>query len=1042
MNVDMGKKKTNNCKTNPTLSGGVFAKEFYNELSIISININKNIMSKIDTITLFCSCGTDVVFVYEPGLLAGEEFPISNFPDYSLEIIDRQFLLILTKDATDLSVKKIDAWTPAARVDGRQMTIIGAYNRQSDDTGEVLSPQDKYLNITKTLSLGLKKANKKSIVCGDLNLDPFNKATKMYGIGLRDFLDSRSFTVEEFAFTRKGHNGQSDTSPDWLAHRNFAGGSVGVLHVECSDHEALVFNNSKRKEVDNKTTRTFEAWRYGREADEYAVENSPRLNYINDYNQLTLDELLDVLIAYLDGVQNKCLRKVTLKNYGVPYYNQELVELKKRLQRCDDPALRREWRKELKARIERARKDYNKRKETQKGHPWPKQPTGAAKKYIVTDEDGEETEVTDDLEMAEQQGKYWRDSIDKLFDSNDEEADNTNEVLNRFVEKYEKLRSALPTDDPLKSEWEFRKPTQEDIHNLIRNSKPKASSSFDKISNRLVKKVAWHVVPIVTTILGKVLSSSNFPERLKDIKLIAVHKKGKSKTDCASYRPIAIQSTIAKIIDSWLCTEITRITDRLGLMPPSIHGYRRFYSCASALRQLFTAIDEAKANNMNIAILGLDYSKAYDTLALHLCPNIMGALGAGVGSVKLLKSFLCSRPCKVIHKKKVSKPYRTKRGILQGASTSPKLFSIITTDKEALLREHATGVVIYADDSLVYWIYPKNIQDKLKVEEKMKIVAQLIEKWGSEVNLKINKSKTELMCISNCKKKSCGDNCKINEIDLLGMKIKARKEMKFLGLNFDDKGSFAPYLDVLEMKLNKANGRLKSLHKGFSKESKRALFFGLITSVVQYCAEAYLPRLNETQVKKLNSKVRKCLRTISGAPLFGNKNYDGSPYSATENLASWGIPSVQQIRDEMLDINTFVNMKVDKYENLNQDFKVIKNGVPSTSKKNLAKYNRDSYTKTEFFNKQSLNGLGIEYKSVADIKNRHKTSRLQHAAVFTERKNLRNNVKHYLRDQLLAPEKMTTRTIINNMRMKFDPKLVTFSIDDQTNDINYDFKDF
>ena len=173
-----------------------------------------------------------------------------------------------------------------------------------------------------------------------------------------------------------------------------------------------------------------------------------------------------------------------------------------------------------------------------------------------------------------------------------------------------------------------------------------------------------------------------------------------------------------------------------------------------------------------------------------------------------------------------------------------------------------------------------------------------------------------------------------------------------------------------------------------------------------------------------------------------NKNYDGSPYSATENLASWGIPSVQQIRDEMLDINTFVNMKVDKYENLNQDFKVIKNGVPSTSKKNLAKYNRDSYTKTEFFNKQSLNGLGIEYKSVADIKNRHKTSRLQHAAVFTERKNLRNNVKHYLRDQLLAPEKMTTRTIINNMRMKFDPKLVTFSIDDQTNDINYDFKDF
>ena len=1037
----MGKKKAN-CIKNPILNNGVFTGEFHKELSVISVNINKNILSKIDTLKFFTACGTDAIFVYEPGLLAGEEFPIDHFPDYSINVIDKQFLIVLTKDTTDLRVTKIDSWTPAARVDGRQMTILGAYNRQSDDNGEVLSPQAKYINITNALTIGLKKANKKSILCGDLNLDPMNKATKMYGIGLKNFLISRSFKVGEFAFTRKGHEGQSDTSPDWMCYRNFAGGTLGVLHVECSDHEALVFNNSKKAEFDRKTTRTFEAWRYGREADIFATDESPRLNYCEDYNLLSLDELLDILIKYLDGVQEKCLRKVTLKDYGVPYYNQDLIELKKRVQRCDDPNLRKILRKELKGRIEKARKDFNRRRENHKGHPWPKQPSGAAKKYIVTDESGVDVEVTDDLEMAEQQGKYWRESIDKLFDIEIEEADNTDVVLDRFVMKYEKLRNSLPANDPLRYEWEFRKPSQADVANLIRNSKPKASSSFDKISNRLVKKVAWHVVPIVTTIMGKVITSANFPDRLKDIKLIAVHKKGKSKTDCASYRPIAIQSTIAKIFDSWICSEITRVTDKLGLMPPSIHGYRRFFSCASAMRQLFTAIDDAKANNMNIAILGLDYSKAYDTLALHLCPNIIGALGAGVGSVKLLKSFLCSRPCKVIHKKKVSKPYRTKRGILQGASTSPKLFSIITTDKEALIKEHATGVVIYADDSLVYWIYPKDPGAKAEVEEKMKTVAQLIEKWGNEVNLKINKSKTELMCITNCKKKSCGSDCKINEISLLGMKIKAKTEMKFLGLNFDEKGTFTPYLSVLEKKLNKANGMLKTLHKGFSKESKRALFFGLVISIVQYCAEAYLPRLTETQINTLNSKVRKCLRTISGAPLFGNKNYDGSVYSATENMASWGIPSVKQIRDEMLDINTFINMNEERFSKLNQDFRVIRNGVSTTSKKNLAKYNRDSYTKKEFFNKQTLMEMGIEYNSVKDIKNQHKLSRTQTAKTFTERKNLRNGVKKYLNQQLLSSEKLTARTVVNNMRLKFGHSAVNFSIDDKTNEIHYDFKDF
>ena len=1038
----MEKKRKTKCTKNPELEGGVFSDNFYNELSVISVNINKNIMSKIETITFFLACGTDVVCVYEPGLLSDEEFPIENFPDYSINIIDRQFLLVLTRDATNLKVNKIESWTPAVRIDGRQITIIGAYNRQSKDNGEVLSPQAKYTNITNAFTIGLKKANKKAILCGDLNLDPKNNATRTFGNGLKTFLLSRSFTIGDFAFTRKGHDNQMDTCPDWMCYRNIPGGAVGVLHVECSDHEALVFNNSKRRECDKKTTRSFEAWRYGKEADVYANDMSPRLNYIENLNDLSIDELLDLLIKYLDGVQEKCLRKVTVKDFGVPYYTQALIELKKRVQTCEDPKLRRILRKELRIKFDKARKDYNKRQELKTGNPWPKQPSGAAKKYIVINESGDTVEVTDDLEMAEQQGKYWRESIDKLFEDESEETDNTGAVITRFVDKYEKLRRALPANDPLKSEWEFRKPTQLDVANLIRKSKPKASSSFDKISNRLIKKVAWHVVPLIEAIMKKVITSADFPERLKDIKLIAVHKKGKSKTDCASYRPIAIQSTIAKIIDAWLCHEITRITDRLKLMPTSIHGYRKFYSCASAIRQLFTAIDEAKADNMNIAILGLDYSKAYDTLALHLCPDIMGALGAGVKSVRLLRSFLCSRPCRVLHKKKISKPYRTRRGILQGASTSPKLFSIITTDKEAILKEHATGVVIYADDSLVFWIYPKTAEAKADVERKMKLVAQLIEKWGSEVNLKINKTKTELMCISNCKKKNCGDDCKIKEIQVLGMKIKAKKEMKFLGLNFDDKGTFAPYLEVLEKKINKAEGRLKMMQKGFSKEAKRALFFGLIVSNVQYCAEAYLTRLTSTQIDKLNSKVRKCLRTISGVPLFGKKNYDGSPYSATENMASWGIPTVEQIRDEMLDINTFLNMKEEKFDTLNQDFRVVRGGIPSTSKKNLAKYNNGSYVKSEFLNKQSLKELDIVYNSITDIKNRHKTSRMERSSCMKERKILRNKVKSYIKAQMLAPVKETSRNILNNLRMNFDPRLVTFKIEPNTNEITYDFNDF
>ena len=103
----------------------------------------------------------------------------------------------------------------------------------------------------------------------------------------------------------------------------------------------------------------------------------------------------------------------------------------------------------------------------------------------------------------------------------------------------------------------------------------------------------------------------------------------------------------------------------------------------------------------------LNYSKAYDTISLSLCPKIMKALGGGPKAVNLLENFLTGRPCRVVHKKSKSEAYRLISGILQGAATSPKLFSLITVDKEDLLKKLCDGIIIYADDSLIYWYYDK-----------------------------------------------------------------------------------------------------------------------------------------------------------------------------------------------------------------------------------------------------------------------------------------------------------------------------------------------
>ena len=85
------------------------------------------------------------------------------------------------------------------------------------------------------------------------------------------------------------------------------------------------------------------------------------------------------------------------------------------------------------------------------------------------------------------------------------------------------------------------------------------------------------------------------------------------------------------------------------------------------------------------------------------------------------------------------------------------------------------------------------------VERQLQLCLLKIQNWPDEDGFKVSKTKTA--CVQFCtKSKPHNDPC----LHLYGKQIKVVKEVKFLGVIFDNKLSFVPHIKILKEKCAKA----------------------------------------------------------------------------------------------------------------------------------------------------------------------------------------------------------------------------------------------
>ena len=199
----------------------------------------------------------------------------------------------------------------------------------------------------------------------------------------------------------------------------------------------------------------------------------------------------------------------------------------------------------------------------------------------------------------------------------------------------------------------------------------------DRIPNEILKALGPFIAKGVALGINKILAKGEFPASFRESTTITLRKEGKKDyTLPGSYRPIALENTLAKIVEKVLATRLSDAAETFGLLPWTQMGARRQRSTASALGLLTNCIQSAWQAKPGcvVSMLSLDLTGAFDNVPSDRLNHALTRKGIPQWFVNLAMSFTRERRTKVVFPGFVSDWITTREGIPQGSPLSPILF--------------------------------------------------------------------------------------------------------------------------------------------------------------------------------------------------------------------------------------------------------------------------------------------------------------------------------------------------------------------------------
>ena len=169
-------------------------------------------------------------------------------------------------------------------------------------------------------------------------------------------------------------------------------------------------------------------------------------------------------------------------------------------------------------------------------------------------------------------------------------------------------------------------------------------------------------------------------------------------TDPGNYRPIAVLSPFAKILERLVYNQLSHFLEKENILFKYQFGFRKNYSTEQAIVELTDNLKMKIDSNEAICSIFLDLSKAFDTVKHQILLQKLYRYGVRGVPLQWFKSYLKSRTQYVEVENVKSNPLSIQCCVLQGSVLGPLLFLICINDIPNCLEK--ANIRTFADDTM------------------------------------------------------------------------------------------------------------------------------------------------------------------------------------------------------------------------------------------------------------------------------------------------------------------------------------------------------
>ena len=413
-----------------------------------------------------------------------------------------------------------------------------------------------------------------------------------------------------------------------------------------------------------------------------------------------------------------------------------------------------------------------------------------------------------------------------------------NKIANIFNQYFsnvaEELESKLPASevDPLsylsgnyENLFEINEISIGEITGVVKSLLNKKAKIND-FSVKIIKNNIHLLVIPLRSLINQSLREGIFPKILKSASITPLYKKG-SKHNLGNYRPISQLSVMSKIFEKVVKNRLMDYLNTNNILHQNQFGFQKGKSTQDALlrfsKMLYENIDRG---NSTLSIF-IDFSKAFDTVSHKILLSKLSHYGIRGNILNWFKDYLTDRSQQTSTGGSTSSFLPIKIGVPQGSVLGPILFLIYINDLPNISDFFHT--YLFADDSNLS-VSGKDPKDVIVSANKELFTFYY---WCIANRLSLNTLKTYYILFSPKPPKSLPPLLIKDGISYAV--IERAQSLKFLGVTYDERLTFANHINTLTNRLARSSSLLYQLRDFVPKSILIKLYYAHIYSHLNYC---------------------------------------------------------------------------------------------------------------------------------------------------------------------------------------------------------------